>query len=165
MYRFEAGGQRKVLDFLTGALPNLFSEADAIALTNKLDPQKIREYLIDMRRRMAGFESMVLKDMVAADPIWMTELVGKKVLPLQTGFGDAKIDEGGRITSGDGKHILLLAWSTKLRNSSHKEYLRNQTLSALTGTAGLLNTCSESTTSQPLLNRPSLTFGTTQSAN
>src|SRR5580765_2896745 len=119
MYRFDAGGQRKVLDFLTGALPNLFSEADAAALTNKLAPAKIRAYLTDMRRRMAGFESMVLKDMVAADPIWMTELAGNKVLPLQTGFGDAKIDEGGRITSGDGKHVLLMA-EPKFTSSNSK---------------------------------------------
>src|SRR5215470_14783026 len=40
MYRFEVGGQRKVLDFLTGALPNLFTDPDATALTNKLDPAK-----------------------------------------------------------------------------------------------------------------------------
>src|SRR6266481_9095071 len=98
MYRLEVSGQRKVLDFLTGALPNLFSEADATALTNKLDPAKIREYLTTMRRKLAGPEGMVLKDVVAADPIGMTGLVMTKVLPLQTGFGDARIEDG-RIVS------------------------------------------------------------------
>ena len=50
-----------------------------------------------MRRKLAGPEGMVLKDIVAADPIWMTELVANKVLPLQTGFGNAQIVDG-RIT-------------------------------------------------------------------
>src|SRR5262249_253633 len=48
MYRLEVSGQRAVLDFLTGALPNLFSDADVNTLTNKLDPAKIREYLTVM---------------------------------------------------------------------------------------------------------------------
>jgi predicted exporter/1-acyl-sn-glycerol-3-phosphate acyltransferase/ubiquinone/menaquinone biosynthesis C-methylase UbiE len=118
MYRFEVGGQRKVLDFLTGALPNLFTDADANALTNKLDPAKIREYLTTMRRKLAGPEGMVLKDVVAADPIGMTELVINKVLPLQTGFGDAQIVDG-RITSSDGKHVLLMA-EPKFTSSNSK---------------------------------------------
>jgi len=118
MYRFEMSGQRKVLDFLTGALPNLFTDADADALTNKLAPAKVREYLTTMRRKLAGPEGMVLKDMVAADPILMTELVYNKVLPLQTGFGDAQIVDG-RITSGDGKHALLMA-EPKFTSSNSK---------------------------------------------
>src|SRR5258708_34249562 len=36
-YRVEIGGQRKVMDFLTGALPNLFTEADATQLSGKLE--------------------------------------------------------------------------------------------------------------------------------
>ena len=51
---------------------------------------------------------MVLKDVVAADPVGMSALVVDKVLPLQTGFGDAQIVDG-RITSGDGRHVLLMA--------------------------------------------------------
>jgi predicted exporter len=130
MYRLEVSGQRKVLDFLTGALPNLFSEADAIALTNKLDAAKIREYLTTMRRKLAGPEGMVLKDVVAADPIGMTELVINKVLPLQTGFGDAQIVDG-RITSGDGNHVLLMAEpSFGSSNSKASEALVADLLSA-----------------------------------
>jgi predicted exporter/1-acyl-sn-glycerol-3-phosphate acyltransferase/ubiquinone/menaquinone biosynthesis C-methylase UbiE len=108
MYRLDMSGQRKVLDFLTGALPNLFTDTDAQALTNKLDPARVREFLTVMRRKLAGPEGMVLKEVVSADPIGMIELVGQKVLPLQTGFGDAKIEDG-RITSSDGKHVLLMA--------------------------------------------------------
>jgi predicted exporter/1-acyl-sn-glycerol-3-phosphate acyltransferase/ubiquinone/menaquinone biosynthesis C-methylase UbiE len=130
MYRLDVSGQRKVLDFLTGALPNLFSDSDAIALTNKLDPAKIREYLTTMRRKLAGPEGMVLKDVVAADPIGMTELVINKVLPLQTGFGDAQIVDG-RITSGDGNHVLLMAEpSFGSSNSKASEALVADLLSA-----------------------------------
>ena len=107
-YRLELSGQQRLVDFFTESLPSLFTEADEQALAPKLDPPAIREFLTVMRRKLAGPEGMVLKDVVAADPVGMTALVANKVLPLQTGFGDAKIEEG-RITSSDGRHILLLA--------------------------------------------------------
>ncbi|MFO1513799.1 MAG: 1-acyl-sn-glycerol-3-phosphate acyltransferase [Verrucomicrobiota bacterium] len=108
MYRVEIGGQGKVIDFLTGALPNLFTEADARELEQKLEPAAVREHLTTMRRKLAGPEGMVLKDVVAADPINSSALVVAKVLPLQTGFGGAQIVDG-RITSGDGRHVLMMA--------------------------------------------------------
>ena len=108
MYRFEVGGQAKVIDYLTGALPNLFTADDAKALEKKLEPDDVREFLTVMRRKLAGLEGMVLKDVVAADPVGSSALVLKKVMPLQTGFGDAQIVDG-RITSGDGRHVLILA--------------------------------------------------------
>lgn len=107
-YRVELSGQQRLVAFFTEALPNLFTEADEKALPPKLEPAAIREFLTVMRRKLAGPEGMVLKDVVAADPIGMTVLVANKVLPLQTGFGDAKIEDG-RITSSDGGHILILA--------------------------------------------------------
>src|SRR6267154_891605 len=55
-YKVEMTGQRKVLDFLTGALPNLFTAEDAGALEAKLDPKSIREYLTVMRRKLACSE-------------------------------------------------------------------------------------------------------------
>jgi 1-acyl-sn-glycerol-3-phosphate acyltransferase len=107
-YQIEAGGMGKVIEFLTGALPNLFSDADAGALETKLAPGEVRKYLTTMRRKLAGPEGMVLKDVVAADPVGMTALVVAKALPLQTGFGDAQIVDG-RITSGNGRHVLMMA--------------------------------------------------------
>jgi uncharacterized protein len=108
MYRFEVTSQQRVISFLTGALPNLFTEADAKALAPKLETNSVRDYLTTMRRKLGGMEGMVLKDVVAADPIGMSGLVVAKVLPLQTGFGDGQIVDG-RITSGDGRHVLLMA--------------------------------------------------------
>ncbi|HVU26415.1 MAG TPA: 1-acyl-sn-glycerol-3-phosphate acyltransferase [Verrucomicrobiae bacterium] len=107
-YRFENSGQRQVVDFLTGALPNLFTEADAQILASKLETNSVREFLTVMRRKLAGPEGMVLKDVVAADPIGMSSLVLAKVVPLQTGFGSAHIDDG-RLVSSDGRHVLLMA--------------------------------------------------------
>jgi len=107
-YRVEMTGQAQVVQFLTGAVPNLFTEADAQTLAAKLSPTAVREHLTRMRRRLAGPEGMVLKDVVAADPVGMSDLVIAKVLPLQTGFGESHLVEG-RITSGDGRHVLLTA--------------------------------------------------------
>jgi 1-acyl-sn-glycerol-3-phosphate acyltransferase len=106
-YRFDMGGQQKIIGFLTGALPDLFTEGDAKALAEKLDPDAVRKYLTVMRRKLSGPEGMVLKGVAAADPVGMTGLMVAKVLPLQTGFGDGQIVDG-RITSGDGRHVLLL---------------------------------------------------------
>lgn len=108
LHRVDPGGQTKIIEFLTGALPNLFTEADALALEQKLEPAEVRAYLATMRRKLAGPEGMVLKDVVAADPIGGSALVVDKVLPLQTGFGDAQL-VNGRITSADGRHVLILA--------------------------------------------------------
>ena len=108
MYRVEVGGQQKVMNFLTGALPNLFTDADAAALAAKLETNAVRQYLTVMRRKLSGPEGMVLKDVVAADAVGMTSLTVAKVLPLQTGFGDGQIVDG-RITSGDGRHVLIMA--------------------------------------------------------
>jgi 1-acyl-sn-glycerol-3-phosphate acyltransferase len=108
LYHVEFGGQQKIVDFLTGSLPNLFTEDDAKQLETKIQPGEVRDYLTVMRRKLGGPEGMVLKDVVAADPIGMSALVANKALPLQTGFADAQITDG-RITSGDGKHVLLLA--------------------------------------------------------
>ena len=119
MKHLESGGQQKVVDFLTGALPNLFTEADAKALETKIQPAEVRDYLTTIRRKLAGPEGMVLKDVVAADPVGMSALVVAKVLPLQTGFGDAQIVDG-RITSGDGRHVLLLV-EPKFPSSNSRE--------------------------------------------
>ncbi len=107
-YHIELGGQGRVIDFLTGALPNLFTESDARELEKKLVPAAVREHLTTMRRKLAGPEGMVLKEVVAADPLGMSALVAAKVLPLQTGFGGAQIVDG-RITSADGRHVLMTA--------------------------------------------------------
>jgi len=107
-YRIEVGGQGRIIDFLTGALPNLFTEGDARELERKIEPAAVREHLTTMRRKLAGPEGMVLKEVVAADPVGASSLVVAKVLPLQTGFGGAQIVDG-RITSADGRHVLMTA--------------------------------------------------------
>jgi uncharacterized protein len=121
LYRVEFGGQQKIVDFLTGALPNLFTDDDAKKLETKIQPGEVHDYLTVMRRKLAGPEGMVLKDVVAADPIGMSALVAAKALPLQTGFADAQITDG-RITSGDGKQILLLAEPNFPSSDSRESY-------------------------------------------
>src|SRR5262249_54739755 len=107
-YRVEtSGGQGKVLSFFTGALPNLFTAQDAVELEKKLSPDSVRENLTVMRQKLAGPEGMVLKDIVAADPIGESSLMLGKVLPLQAGFGGAQVVDG-RVTSSDGRHVLMI---------------------------------------------------------
>ena len=107
-YRIEIGDQRTIINFLTGALPNLFTEADANSLAQKLETNSVHDFLTNSRRKLAGPEGMVLKDVIAADPVGMSALVIAKVIPLQTGFGDAHVEDG-RLTSSDGRHVLMMA--------------------------------------------------------
>jgi 1-acyl-sn-glycerol-3-phosphate acyltransferase len=107
-YRIEFGHQQTIVRFLTGALPNLFSEADEKLLAPKIETNSVREYLTTIRRKLAGPEGMVLKDIIAADPVGMSSLVIAKVLPLQAGFGGAHVEDG-RLISSDGRHVLLMA--------------------------------------------------------
>jgi uncharacterized protein len=118
-YQIEFGNQRKITGFLTGALPNLFTESDAALLAPKLETNSIRSYLTEKRRQLAGPEGMALKDVVAADPIGMSALVIAKVVPLQTGFGGAHVEDG-RLTSSDGRHVLLMA-EPKFASSDSKQ--------------------------------------------
>ena len=106
-YQVDVSGAGRVVDLLTGSLPNLFTEADAAELEKKLAPAEVREYLTVMRRKLAGPEGMVLKDVVAADPVGMSALVVAKVLPLQAGLAGEQIVDG-RITAADGRHVLML---------------------------------------------------------
>jgi len=75
-YRVDIRDLRKTLDLLTGSLPNLFTEQDVKVLEAKLQPAAIKEYLTVMRRKLAGPEGMVLKEIVARKspirtlPIW-----------------------------------------------------------------------------------------------
>ncbi len=108
MYRVDISGVNKSLGLLTSSLPDLLTEADVPALAAKLATNEVRQYLTEMRRRLATQEGMIIKDIIPVDPIGMSSLVYEKVLPLQTGFGDAKTVDG-RITSGDGRHVLILA--------------------------------------------------------
>ncbi len=107
-YHIELGNQGRIINLLTGSLPDLFTDADAKSLAAKLETNTIREHLTAMRRKLSGPEGMVLKDVIAADPINMSALVLPKILPLQTGFGGAQVD-AGRLTSGDGEHVLMVA--------------------------------------------------------
>ena len=118
-YRFDLSGQARVIDYLTGALPNLFTESDAAELEKKIAPAEIRKFLTVMRRKLAGPEGMLLKNVVAADPVASSALVLNKVMPLQVAFGDAQIQDG-RITSADGRHVLLLA-EPRFRSSNSGE--------------------------------------------
>lgn len=106
-YQIDGGGPGRSLELLTHSLPNLFTEADARELEKKLQPAEVREYLTVMRRKLAGPEGMVLKEVVAADPVGMSALVVTKALPLQSGFGGEQLVDG-RITSADGRHVLML---------------------------------------------------------
>jgi 1-acyl-sn-glycerol-3-phosphate acyltransferase len=107
-YRIEMGNQRQVIGLFTGSLPNLFTADDEKALADKLDTNSIRDYLTVMRRKLSGPEGMVLKDVVAADPIGMSALVLPKLLPLETGLGGAHVEDS-RLLSSNGCHILVVA--------------------------------------------------------
>ena len=64
-YHIELGNQRQVIGLLTGSLPNLFTAEDEKQLAEKIQTNSVREFLTVMRRKLAGPEGMILKDVVA----------------------------------------------------------------------------------------------------
>lgn len=111
MYRVDEADQQKLMGFVTGALPTLFTEADEAALRTKLEPEAVAAYLAAMRRKMAGPEGLALRDVLAADPVGISALMAAKLLPLQVGFRGVRVQDG-RITSEDGRHVLMMAEPT-----------------------------------------------------
>jgi 1-acyl-sn-glycerol-3-phosphate acyltransferase len=93
---------------MTGSLPNLFTADDEKILASKLETNSIADYLGSMRRKLAGPEGMLLKDVLAHDAIGMSAIIFPKILPLQTGFGGAHVDDG-RLVSSNGNDVLLVA--------------------------------------------------------
>ncbi len=106
-YAIDLEGARASFDLLAARIPGLFSEEDARALEARLEPEAIRERLAWFKRNLAGPQGLFLKEVVRRDPVGMTDLLVAKAAPLQAGFGGARVEDG-RITSGDGQHVLLL---------------------------------------------------------
>jgi uncharacterized protein len=107
-YKIEFGNQAQIIGLMTGSLPNLFTADDEKILASKLETNSIADYLGSMRRKLAGPEGMLLKDVLAHDAIGMSAIIFPKILPLQTGFGGAHVDDG-RLVSSNGNDVLLVA--------------------------------------------------------
>jgi predicted exporter/SAM-dependent methyltransferase len=107
-YTIDQNEAREVYDELVARLPELLGTADLKALEERLKPEALRKRLAWFHKTLTQPQGFTLQAMAQADPVGIGDTVMSRLKLLQTGMGGAGIN-AGRITSADGKHVLLTA--------------------------------------------------------
>ncbi len=107
-YNIEAGDMQEVFEQLQAQLPTLLASNELHELEGKLEGAAIEKRLAWMKKAMSQPQGLALKGVVQADPVGVGDAVSVRLRALQAGIGDAHI-VAGRITSADGRHVLISA--------------------------------------------------------
>lgn len=98
---------RKTLTEILRFVPELFTDSDADELRKKVESKAIEDRLQGFIRKMSGFGSFGVRDVLMADPIGVLDIFYKK-LKNSSDLNIASFVDG-RIISPDGKNFLILA--------------------------------------------------------
>ena len=93
---------------LPAQLPGLLNSNELRALEPRLAPAALEKRLAWLRQAMMQPQGLMFAPVAQADPVGLSDAVGKQLRALQAGAGDARL-AGGYITSADGCHVLLTA--------------------------------------------------------
>ena len=93
---------------LQSQLPSLLNSNDLRALEPRLTPANLETRLAWLKKSMMQPQGLMFKDVAQSDPAGISDAVSVRLRALQAGAGDARIVEG-RITSADGRHVLITA--------------------------------------------------------
>lgn len=88
------------------ALPTRFTQADASAAQTTLSPEYVSQKMRENYEHLLSMEGLLLKPLIASDPLGLTGLVTHKLAALGAGTGlDFK---DGFLSSSDGKTLIAL---------------------------------------------------------
>lgn len=107
-YHVEPSEMQEVFEQLQARLPTLLGSNDLHELEARLEPAALEKRLAWMKQSMSQPQGMMLKDVVQADPVGLSDTVSGRLRSLQAGAGDAHL-VAGRITNADRHHLLLSA--------------------------------------------------------
>ena len=107
-YRVEDAAFQETYESLQAQIPGLLTAGDLEALEARLSPEAIERRLTWLTRTLSQPQGLALKEVIQRDPIGLGDALASRLRNLQAGMGEARLVEG-RITSGDGRHVLISA--------------------------------------------------------
>ena len=105
---FEGTDMREMFAQLQAQLPTLFTSNDLRELEGRLQPAAIEQRLAWFKKTLGQPQGLTLQAVLQNDPVGLGDAAAMRLRALQAGVGDARII-AGRITSPDGRHVLVSA--------------------------------------------------------
>lgn len=107
-YRIDEAAAGDVLLRLQAETSDLVREGDEALLAERTQPAAIRQRLEWLKRSLSQPQGMALKPVLASDPIGIGDLASIRLRDLRGNTGSGRLIDG-RLTSADGRHVLLSA--------------------------------------------------------
>ena len=105
-HTFDGSEAGLMYDELEEQLPTLLSAKELRDVETRLGPDALQKRLAWLKRNLSQPQGLALEPMARTDPAGLGDAVLQRLRALQATVGEARI-VGGRLTSPDGRHVLL----------------------------------------------------------
>lgn len=108
VYKFSQASVMGLMDFIHENKYWLFDENDIIDIQKRFSPDNINRLLPDIKRKLLDPSAMFTAQSLTRDPFGLDTIILKRLRAFQTEASGIQIS-GSRITSPDGKSLLIIA--------------------------------------------------------